>query len=85
MNRKEETSRIIIEIPKEQHRKLKSRAALLGKTMREMVLESLEATDACASSDHIPNAQTKKALNNIKNKKDVTEISLDEFAKKLGL
>ncbi len=85
MNRKDEFSRIIIELPKEQHRKIKSRAAFLGKTIREMVLESLEATDACAYSKHKPNAQTKKSLKNIEEGKNLTEISLEDLAKKLGL
>lgn len=85
MNKKEDISRIIIELPKEEHRKLKSRAAFQGKTMREMVLESLAVTDACAYSSHKPNAQTKKSLKNIEEGKNLTEISLDDFIKKLGL
>ncbi len=78
-------SRIIIEIPKEQHRKLKSRAAILGKSMREVIMEALEAYDECLKSEHIPNKETIKSLKNIEKRKNLTEISLEEFSKKLGI
>ena len=35
-------SRITIDIPHEQHKKLKSIAALEGKSMREVIIESIE-------------------------------------------
>jgi hypothetical protein len=82
---KNDVSRIIVELPKEQHRKLKSRAALLGKSMREIILESLEATDVCLHSDHYPNKETQKSLKNSEEGKNLTEISLSELSKKLGL
>lgn len=49
---KNEVSRIIIEIPKEKHRKLKSKAALLGKSMKDLILESLDATYSIDSNSH---------------------------------
>ena len=82
---KEELSRIIIELPKEQHRKLKSRAAILGKSMREVILEALKATDVCLHSDHFPNKETQKSLKNIEEGKNLTEIDLSELSKKLGM
>ncbi len=86
MSTKNESARIIIEIPKEYHRKLKTRAAILGKSMRDIVLEALEATEACLHSTHIPNKETKKSLKNIEQGKNLIEIeSLNAFAKKLGL
>lgn len=45
MSNKNEMARIIIELPKSQHRKLKSIAATHGKSMRDLILESLEAND----------------------------------------
>lgn len=81
-----EFSRIIIEIPKEQHRKLKARAAIIGKSMKDIILESLEATEECLQSDHYPNKTTLEAIKSTEKGKDVFEIeSLDAFKKKLGL
>ena len=82
---KDDLSRIIIELPKEQHRKLKSRAAILGKSMREVILEALEATDVCLQSDHYPNKETQKSFKNIEEGKNLTEIGLSELTKKLGI
>lgn len=79
-------SRIIIEMPKEQHKRLKSRAALLGKSMKDIILESLEATEACLQSDHYPNKTTLKAIENVEKGKNLFEIEdLNAFKKKLGL
>jgi len=61
-----EFSRIIVEMPKEQHRRLKSRAAMLGKSMKDIILESLEATEECLQSDHYPNKTTLKAVEDAK-------------------
>lgn len=73
---KNDLSRIIIEIPKEQHRRLKSRAAILGKSMREVILEALEATDMCLHSDHYPNKETLKSLKNIEKGKNLSHADL---------
>ena len=84
--RNTETSRIIIELPKTQHRKLKSIAAMHGKSMREIILESLESNDICLHSSHKPNKETRKSIKNIEEGKNLTEIeSLEALAKKLGL
>lgn len=86
MSSKNEVSRITIDLPKEQHKKLKSRAAMLGKSMREMVVEAIEAMDACASSNHRPNKKTIKAIKDTE--KSIGLIKgkeAEKFAKKLGL
>jgi len=84
--RNNEISRIIIEMPKTQHTKLKMRAAMLGKSMKEIILDALELTDACLQSNHYPNKETLKALKDIEEGKNLTKYeSLEDFAKKLGL
>ena len=86
MATKPETTRILIEIPKPQHKRLKAKAALLGKSMKTLILEALEAMDICEKSAHIPNAETKKSLKNIKDGKNLTEYeSLEAFFKKMGI
>lgn len=62
MNTKKPTSQILISLPKEQHRRLKMRAAALGTSMRQVVLEALEALDICDMSSHYPNEETQKVL-----------------------
>lgn len=47
-----ELTRIIIEMPRERHTKLKIRAAELGKSMKDIILESLEMTDAFTQPSH---------------------------------
>lgn len=53
-----ELSRIVIELPKTQHRKLKARAATLGKSMKELFLEALEATDIALKQPIVKKAKT---------------------------
>lgn len=55
-------SRIIIELPKAQHRKLKSYAATHGKSMRQIILEALEAQDIPLTNK----TKTKKPTKNLK-------------------
>jgi hypothetical protein len=57
---KNDVSRIIIEIPKEKHRKLKSKAALLGKSMKDLILESLDATYGSDSNSQLERRDIKK-------------------------
>lgn len=87
MATKPETTRILIEIPKTKHKRLKAKAALLGKSMKALILEALEAADdACEKSDHIPNAETKKAISDAKKGKGLTEYkNLGELFKKMGI
>lgn len=41
MSKPKKLSRITIDIPKEDHQKLKAIAALMGKSMRDVILESI--------------------------------------------
>ncbi len=86
MATKNELSRITIEIPKVEHQRLKARAAMLGKSMKEVILEMLEMTEECLYSNHYPNKETQKSIENIEKGENLVEIkSLEELRKKLGL
>jgi phosphosulfolactate synthase (CoM biosynthesis protein A) len=65
-----EVSRITIDIPKESHRMLKAKAALVGKSMREIVLEAIE--DNLCGHSHVPNKETMKAISDAKKGKGLT-------------
>lgn len=55
-------------------------------TLNSKAKGALQASDACAQSDHYPNAETQKSIRNAQGGKNLTEYeTLEEFAKKLGL
>lgn len=64
MKSNREQSKITFTLPKKQHLYLKSRAASLGKSLREVILDSLQMSEACINSDHNPNQETLKAIRN---------------------
>lgn len=65
-NRKD-LSRLTADIPKRYHVKIKSVALLTGKTIREVLIDAIDAIDIeCMVSDHIPNKETLKVLEEIK-------------------
>lgn len=85
MSTKLELSRITIDIPKVDHRKLKALAALHDKSMREIIIELIEEHLNC-SKPHYPNKKTQKALANVQAGKDLVEAdSVDDLFKKLGM
>lgn len=76
------TSRITIDIPRENHRKLKAIAALYGKSMKEIVVELIEN----CLIEKIPNAETIKALKNAQEGKNlVKDESFEDFFKRFGV
>ena len=80
-------TRITIDIPTVDHKKLKMLAAYYGKSMREVFIEfikhGLEYYQEC-SKDHTPNETTKKALENVKKRKGLKEAkTVEELFKKL--
>lgn len=84
MNTKNELSHILIALPKEQHKRLKVSAAAMGKTMREVILEALDALDICSLSSHYPNEETRQVLDEIKEKKALIKAkSTEDFLKKI--
>lgn len=71
-------TRVTVDIPTINHKKLKMLAAYHGKSMRELFTElierGLENYEEC-SFDHTPNEVTKKALENTKNKKGLKKAA----------
>jgi hypothetical protein len=81
-------TRVTVDIPTRDHKKLKMLAAYHGKSMREIFVEliesGLEQYHDCLE-DHTPNETTKKALENVKKKKGLNKAdSVEELFKKLG-
>ena len=86
MSTKIELSRITIDIPKMDHKRLKAMAALRGKSMRELVLEAIESIEECTLSSHLPNKKTIKAINDAKTEKNLIRgKAAIKASKKLGL
>lgn len=81
MNPRTSLSRITIDIPAVDHKKLKAVAALLGKSMREVVIESIE--------EHLnkyPNKKTLKAIQDVDNGVGLEEVKdMRSLIKKLGI
>lgn len=83
MNTKSNLSRITIDIPSESHKRLKALAAVLGKSMREIVLESIEKYVHTTNS---PNKETLKAIKNVEMGKDLASAeNAKDLFKKLGI
>jgi ribosomal 50S subunit-associated protein YjgA (DUF615 family) len=74
MSTKNDLSRITLDIPRETHQRLKLRAAIVGKSMRQVILEAIESMEECLQSDHYPNEKTLKAIENIEKSKNLIEI-----------
>jgi len=83
MSLKNEVSRMTIDIPKTSHKQLKTLSAVLGKSIREIVTESIE--------DYIhrvklPNKKTLKAIKDVENGVGLTKTkNVKDLFKKLGI
>jgi predicted DNA-binding protein len=76
-------SRMTIDIPEEDHKRLKALAAVLGKSMREIVMDWIH--DHLYSSN-TPNVETLKAIKQIENGENLVECKdVDDLFKKLGI
>jgi len=80
-------TRVTVDIPTVDHKKLKMLAAYHGKSMREIFVEliehGLENYKECPEN-HTPNAVTKKALESVKAKKALQKAdTVEELFKKL--
>ena len=83
MDGKRELSRITIDIPVADHRRLKALAAVLGKSMRDIVVDSIEEY---LHKVKIPNKKTLQAIANIEAGKDLVQAEdLEDLFKKLGI
>lgn len=77
-------SRITIDIPKADHKRLKTLAAMMGTTMRELIVQSIEDRLCCADSQI--NKETVKAIENIEKGKGLTKYkNSQDLFKKLGI
>lgn len=75
--------RMTIDIPVEDHKRLKALAAFLGKSMREIVADWIHGS---LYSENTPNAETMKAIDSIEKGIDLIESkNAQEFFKKLGI
>jgi hypothetical protein len=88
MGTKPEVLRVSVDLPRDFHRKVKSFAAHQGKSMREIVLESLtrsmEEADILCLHDHTPNERLERVLKNVAEDKNLVECkNIDDLFRKL--
>ncbi len=87
---KNETSRMTIDMPASTHKKFKQLAARQGSTMRQMLVDFINAQIEQESRecpyDHIPNAETRKAMENTDKGKGLVRCKdAKDLFKKLGI
>lgn len=76
-------SRMTLDIPAEDHKRLKALAAVLGKSMREIVAEWIHGN---LYSENTPNAETLKAIESIEKGKDLIQSKdAEDMFRKLGI
>jgi ribosomal 50S subunit-associated protein YjgA (DUF615 family) len=84
MNTKVEQSRVTIDMPIESHKRLKAMAAILGKSMREIIIELIDK-NLCSKSN-ILNKRTVKTIKNIEKKRGLVKAkNAVSLFKKLGI
>ena len=82
-NMGKERTRVTVDFPLEEHRRLKAVAALIGLSMQAYIIGCVEEK---LYSTNIPNAKTKKAIKNVENGKGIkTAKDADDLKKQLGL
>lgn len=83
MNVRDDVSRMTIDIPKRSHKQLKALSAVLGKSMRELVVKLI---DDYLQSAKLPNKKTLKAIQDAEDGKDLVKAeNLQDLFKKLGI
>ncbi|MFA6535087.1 MAG: hypothetical protein WCS92_02445 [Candidatus Babeliales bacterium] len=83
MSLKNDTSRMTIDIPKASHKQLKTLSAVLGKSIREIVTESIEDY---LHHVKLPNKKTLKSIQDVENDTNLTKTkSAKDLFKKLGI
>lgn len=86
MSIKNEMTRLTIDLPKEEHRRLKRISADCGKSMRELVLEAIQTIDNCPYGEHIPNKTTIKAMRDAQAGHGLIKgKEAEEISKKFGI
>lgn len=83
MTAKSHMSRMTLDVPEEDHRRLKALAAVLGKSMREIIIEWIHEH---LYSSNTPNAETLDAIKQIERGENLVESkNIDDLFKKLGI
>lgn len=83
MNTKNDLARITIDIPKKDHKRLKALSAILGKSMRNIVVESLEER---LYSKKVLSKETLKTILDVEKRKGLIEAeNIEDLFKKLGI
>lgn len=83
MSGKNHMSRMTIDMPEEDHKRLKALAAVLGKSMREIVIEWIHGH---LYKSNTPNATTLEAIKQIEQGDNLIEsANIDDLFKKLGI
>jgi predicted DNA-binding protein len=83
MSAKNHMSRMTIDVPEEDHKRLKALAAVLGKSMREIVIEWIHEH---LYSSNTPNAETLDAIKQIERGDNLVESdNIEDLFKKLGI
>jgi len=83
MTAKSNLSRMTIDLPAEDHKRLKTLAAILGKSMREIVAEWIHWN---LHSENTPNSRTMKAIENVEKGINLVECEDEsDFFDRLGL
>ena len=87
MDNRKDLSRLTSDIPKQYHLKIKSIALSTGKTIREVLMDAIDAIDIeCITSDHVTNEETQKVLEEIgKGENLLRDKEADKITKKFGL
>lgn len=92
MSSRNNVSRITIDMPKVDHKRLKTLAALSGKSMREMVLEFIDSglsqyqEQVECPHNHIPNQKTVQAIKDSEKKDNLVKAKdVKDLFKKLGI
>lgn len=87
--KRDEISRITIDLPIANHKRLKAIAAILGKSMKDVVIDSIEEhlhKIKIPGNGKNPNKKTLRAIANIEEGKDLVEAKdAEDLFKKLGI
>lgn len=83
---KKERTRVTVDFPTEEHRRLKAVAALMGISMQEYIIGCIEEKLYSTNIPNIPNVRTKKAIEDLEKGKG-TKIAndIDDLKRQLGL
>ncbi|MCB9493538.1 MAG: hypothetical protein H6679_04665 [Epsilonproteobacteria bacterium] len=77
-----EFSRLTIDIPKQDHKRLKALALVTGKSMRQLVIDSIEHL----YTEKKPNKTTCQAIKDTEQKKNLVKAkNIDDLFEKLGI